>query len=180
MKFILSQYVATINCLRIVDPPEVLLSKVADLTIFEVSPFSCRLSLLSFLPLFRCSFLLRTSLFLLLPLSHLSPAPTQLTPPHRNRPDTIRCIVANLAGDDSDGGDAFVDENEPIVPLQQMMDSLDDYGDPNWEPNSVDVGPGGWSKSFSPLFFCSGVSYHSTRPKLCLFTVTPPWTCHFA
>lgn len=84
-KLILSQYVATIKCLRIVDPPGVLLFKVAD-------------------PIRRYL---------------------------RDRPDTIRCIVANLVGDDSDGGDALVDENEPIVPLQQVMDSVDDCGDPN-------------------------------------------------
>jgi hypothetical protein len=35
-----------------------------------------------------------------------------------------------------------VDENEPIVPSQQVMDSMDDYGDPNWEPKQVDAGPG--------------------------------------
>ncbi|KIJ92859.1 hypothetical protein K443DRAFT_112930 [Laccaria amethystina LaAM-08-1] len=94
-KLILSQYVATIKCLRIVDPPGVLLFKVAD-------------------PIRRYL---------------------------RDRPDTIRCIVANLVGDNSDGGDALVDENEPIVPLQQVMDSMDDYGDPNWEPEPVDAGP---------------------------------------
>lgn len=37
-----------------------------------------------------------------------------------------------------------MDENEPIVPLQRVMDSVDDYGDPNWEPEPVDAGPGGW------------------------------------
>jgi anaphase-promoting complex subunit 2 len=35
-----------------------------------------------------------------------------------------------------------VNENEPIVPLE-VMDSVDDYGDPNWEPELVDAGPGG-------------------------------------
>jgi hypothetical protein len=44
-----------------------------------------------------------------------------------------------------------VDENEPIVPLQQVMDSMDDYGDPNWEPEPVDAGPGGW---FICFFYC--------------------------
>ena len=58
--------------------------------------------------------------------------------------------MANLVGDDSDGGDALVDENEPIVPLQQVMDSVDDYGDPNWEPEPVDAGPGGCFMCFSP------------------------------
>ncbi|KIJ92806.1 hypothetical protein K443DRAFT_420395 [Laccaria amethystina LaAM-08-1] len=49
--------------------------------------------------------------------------------PHRDRPDTIRCIVAYLVGDNSDGGDALADENELIVPLQQVTDSVDDHGD---------------------------------------------------
>ena len=72
-----------------------------------------------------------------------------------------------------------MDENEPIVPLQQVTDCLDDYGDPDWEPEPVDFGPGGWFKCFLP-FFSSGVSYHSTQPKLNLFTVTPPWTFPFS
>ena len=49
-----------------------------------------------------------------------------------------------------------MDENEPIVPLQQVIDSVDDYGDPNWEPEPVDAGPGGWFIGCffpSPLFF---------------------------
>jgi hypothetical protein len=45
-----------------------------------------------------------------------------------------------------------VDENEPIVPLQQVMDSMDDYGDPNWEPEPVDAGPG---RCFICFFFAS-------------------------
>ena len=57
----------------------------------------------------------------------------------RDRPDTIRSIVANLVGDD-DSGDSLVDENEPIQPLQQP--ESDDYTDPNWEPEPVDAGPG--------------------------------------
>ncbi|KAG6889653.1 hypothetical protein C0995_015769 [Termitomyces sp. Mi166 len=91
-KLILSQYVATIKCLRIIDPPGVLLFKVAD-------------------PIRRYL---------------------------RDRPDTIRSIVANLVGDD-DGGDSLVDENEPIQPLQQA--DVEDYSDPNWEPEPVDAGP---------------------------------------
>ncbi|KAF9474205.1 hypothetical protein BDN70DRAFT_334409 [Pholiota conissans] len=91
-KIILQQYVATIKCLRIIDPPGVLLFKVAD-------------------PIRRYL---------------------------RERPDTIRSIVANLVGDD-DTGDALVDENEPVVPLQQP--EFEDYGDPNWEPEPIDAGP---------------------------------------
>ncbi|KAH9480869.1 Anaphase-promoting complex subunit 2 [Psilocybe cubensis] len=91
-KLILQQYVATIKCLRIVDPPGVLLFKVAD-------------------PIRRYL---------------------------RERPDTIRSIVANLVGDD-DGGDSLVDENEPIQPLQQP--EFEDYTDPQWEPEPIDAGP---------------------------------------
>ncbi|KDR83236.1 hypothetical protein GALMADRAFT_206844 [Galerina marginata CBS 339.88] len=91
-KLILQQYVATIKCLRIIDPPGVLLFKVAD-------------------PIRRYL---------------------------RERPDTIRSIVANLVGDD-DGGDSLVDENEPIQPLQQP--EFEDFSDPNWEPEPIDAGP---------------------------------------
>ncbi|KAJ6453076.1 hypothetical protein C8R45DRAFT_1056934 [Mycena sanguinolenta] len=91
-KLILSQYVATIKCLRIVDPPGVLLFKVAD-------------------PIRRYL---------------------------RERPDTIRSIVANLVGDD-DSGDSLVDENEPIQPLQQL--ATEDYSDPHWDPEPIDAGP---------------------------------------
>ncbi|KAF8191477.1 ubiquitin-protein ligase [Mycena galopus ATCC 62051] len=91
-KLILSQYVATIRCLRIVDPPGVLLFKVAD-------------------PIRRYL---------------------------RERPDTIRSIVANLVGDD-DSGDSLVDENEPIQPLQQL--ETEDYSDPHWDPEPIDAGP---------------------------------------
>ncbi|CAK5268478.1 unnamed protein product, partial [Mycena citricolor] len=90
-KLILSQYVATIKCLRIIDPPGVLLFKVAD-------------------PIRRYL---------------------------RERPDTIRSIVANLVGDD-DSGDSLVDENDPIVPLQTQME---DFNDANWEPEPIDAGP---------------------------------------
>ncbi|KAJ7583017.1 hypothetical protein C8J56DRAFT_956338 [Mycena floridula] len=95
-RLILSQYVATIKCLRIIDPPGVLLFKVAD-------------------PIRRYL---------------------------RDRPDTIRCIVSNLVGEDDGeggGGDSLVDENEPIVPLQQP--DVEDYSDMNWDPEPVDAGP---------------------------------------
>ncbi|KAJ3907968.1 hypothetical protein F5879DRAFT_939513 [Lentinula edodes] len=91
-RLILTQYVATIKCLRLIDPPGVLLFKVAD-------------------PIRRYL---------------------------RERPDTIRCIVSNLVGDD-DSGDSLVDESEPIQALQQT--ELEDYTDPNWEPEPVDAGP---------------------------------------
>ncbi|TDL22152.1 ubiquitin-protein ligase [Rickenella mellea] len=87
-KDILTQYVLMIRCLRIIDPPGVLLYKVAD------------------------------------------PVRRYL----RERPDTIRSIVASLVGE---GGD-LVDENEPIQPLQTQFE---DYSDPNWEPEAIDAGP---------------------------------------
>ena len=92
-KDIISQYVSIIRCLRLIDPPGVLLYKVAD------------------------------------------PIRKYL----RGRPDTIRCIVASLVGDD-ESGDSLVDENEPIQPLQQRQ--ADDFTDPNWEPEPIDAGPG--------------------------------------
>ena len=64
----------------------------------------------------------------------------ELTPQtHRDRPDTIRCIVASLVGD-GESGDSLVDENEPIQPLQQVP--IEDFSDANWEPDPVDAGPG--------------------------------------
>ncbi|KAM5531321.1 hypothetical protein V8D89_015036 [Ganoderma adspersum] len=91
-KDILTQYVSIIRCLRMIDPPGVLLYKVAD------------------------------------------PIRKYL----RERPDTIRCIVASLVGD-GESGDSLVDENEPIQPLQQRQ--ADDFVDPNWEPEPIDAGP---------------------------------------
>ena len=66
----------------------------------------------------------------------------------RERPDTIRCIVASLVGD-GESGDSLVDENEPIQPLQQAQ--IEDYADPNWEPEPVDAGPGEFLASW--IFF---------------------------
>ncbi|KAF8843343.1 hypothetical protein BDN67DRAFT_988510 [Paxillus ammoniavirescens] len=91
-KDILLSYVSTIKCLRIVDPPGVLLFKVAD-------------------PIRRYL---------------------------RDRPDTIRCIVASLVGD-GESGDSLVDDNEPVVPLQQQ--EIENYGDPEWMPEPIDAGP---------------------------------------
>ena len=71
--------------------------------------------------------------------------------------------MANLVGDD-ESGDALIDENEPVQPLQQP--DAEDYSDPNWEPEPVDAGPGkhdflflsdylGYDSSFTFLFFQS-------------------------
>ncbi|EJC98132.1 Cullin [Fomitiporia mediterranea MF3/22] len=87
-KDILTQYVSMIRCLRVIDPPGVLLHKVAD------------------------------------------PVRRYL----RERPDTIRSIVASLVGE---GGD-LVDENEPPQPLQMQVE---DYSDASWEPDPIDAGP---------------------------------------
>lgn len=59
-------------------------------------------------------------------------------PFNRERPDTIRSIVASLVGD-GESGDSLVDENEPIHPLQQP--EVEDYTDPNWDPEPIDAGP---------------------------------------
>ena len=62
-----------------------------------------------------------------------------------------------------------MDENQPMVPLQQVMDSLDDYGDPNWEPEPVDVGPCGWFICFS--HFCLEVEIRITQlNRSCVFS----------
>lgn len=55
------------------------------------------------------------------------------------RPDTIRCIVSSLVGDD-ENGDSLVDEDEPIQPLQQP--EAEDWCDPEWVPEPVDAGAG--------------------------------------
>jgi len=65
--------------------------------------------------------------------------PTGIISPNSERPDTIRSIVASLVGD-GESGDSLVDENEPIHPLQQP--EVEDYTDPNWEPEPIDAGPG--------------------------------------
>ncbi|KAF8610388.1 Cullin [Ceratobasidium sp. AG-I] len=90
-KDILTQYVSTIRCLRILDPPGVLLYKVAD-------------------PIRRYL---------------------------RERPDTIRCIVANLVGDNSD----LLEENEQVLPIQALNEPYEDYADPAWDPEPNDAEP---------------------------------------
>lgn len=47
--------------------------------------------------------------------------------------------MASLVGD-GESGDSLVDENEPIHPLQQP--EVEDYTDPNWDPEPIDAGPG--------------------------------------
>lgn len=117
-KDILAQYVSIIRCLRIVDPPGVLLFKVAD-------------------PIRRY---LRYQFFFL-NTTGIKVADADL----REKPDTIRCIVASLVGD-GESGDSLVDDNDPIQPLQGVQ--VDDYLDPNWEPEPMDAGPGEWTTVF--------------------------------
>ncbi len=93
-KDVISQYINTIRCLRIIDPVGVLLHKVAE-------------------PIRR----------------HL-----------RDRPDTIRCIVASLVE-----GEELQDENDPAsaAPLAATSDNtVEDFTDPKWEPEPNDAAPG--------------------------------------
>ncbi|BEI91550.1 uncharacterized protein CcaverHIS019_0403700 [Cutaneotrichosporon cavernicola] len=92
-KDVISQYINTIRCLRIIDPVGVLLHKVAE-------------------PIRR----------------HL-----------RDRPDTIRCIVASLVE-----GEELQDENDPTsaAPLAAISDNnVEDFTDPKWEPEPNDAAP---------------------------------------
>ena len=52
--------------------------------------------------------------------------------------------MASLIGD-GESGDLLMDENEPICTLQQP--EVEDYTDPNWEPEPIDVGPSMYSSS---------------------------------
>lgn len=82
----------------------------------------------------------------------------------RDRPDTIRCIVASLVGD-GESGDSLVDENEPIQPLQQLQ--VDDYTDPNWEPEPIDAGPSKFplSRFLSMWYLTCGAMVHRFQDK---------------
>jgi anaphase-promoting complex subunit 2 len=53
--------------------------------------------------------------------------------------------VASLVVD-SESGDSLVDDDGPIQPLQSPQ--VDDYTDPNWEPEPIDAGPGWGSHHF--------------------------------
>jgi anaphase-promoting complex subunit 2 len=88
---VITQYISTIRCLRILDPVGVLLHKVAE-------------------PIRR----------------HL-----------RDRPDTIRCIVATLVEED------LQDENEAAEPLASTNDpTIERFWDAKWEPEPMDAAPG--------------------------------------
>ena len=51
---------------------------------------------------------------------------------------------------DSESGDSLVDDDGPIQPLQSAQ--VDDYTDPNWEPEPIDAGLG-----HDSLHFCQAV-----------------------
>ena len=51
---------------------------------------------------------------------------------------------------DGESGDSLVDDDEPIRPLQSAQ--VDDYTDPNWEPEPIDAGPGKVFASYRPWF----------------------------
>nr|XP_018258924.1 anaphase-promoting complex subunit 2 [Kwoniella dejecticola CBS 10117]OBR81082.1 anaphase-promoting complex subunit 2 [Kwoniella dejecticola CBS 10117] len=91
-KLVLSLYISTIRSLRILDPPGVLLHKVA-------SPIR----------------------------KHL-----------RDRPDTIKCIVATLVE-----GEELGDENETagLIKDGEGDDQIEDWSDPKWDPEPVDAAP---------------------------------------
>lgn len=59
--------------------------------------------------------------------------------------------MASLVGD-GESGDSLVDENEPIQPLTGPQ--IDDYSDPNWEPEPNDAGPG----ESCMQIFCEGLT----------------------
>ena len=40
---------------------------------------------------------------------------------------------------DKESGDSLTDVDEPVQPLSQVQ--MEDYSDPNWEPEPIDAGP---------------------------------------
>ena len=40
---------------------------------------------------------------------------------------------------DKESGDSLADVDEPVQPLSQVQ--MEDYSDPNWEPEPIDAGP---------------------------------------
>ncbi len=96
-KDVITQYISTIRCLRILDPPGVLLHKIAE-------------------PIRK----------------HL-----------RDRPDTIKCIVAFLVE-----GEGLQEENESAsggsggIISQTGEDEAENFSDPKWDPEPVDAAPG--------------------------------------
>lgn len=85
----------------------------------------------------------------------------------RERPDTIRSIVASFVDEESElveEGDA--QDNAPIV-LEN--DDAPDWEDPNWEPEPIDAGPSGLQITASGAFLTSNhrlSKRRSQRPHL--------------
>jgi anaphase-promoting complex subunit 2 len=64
----------------------------------------------------------------------------------RDRPDTIRCIVAALVE-----GDELSDENESAGLIAQSNDeTVESFLDPKWEPEPVDAAPGEFDAHSAP------------------------------
>jgi anaphase-promoting complex subunit 2 len=62
---------------------------------------------------------------------------------------------------DGESGDSIVDDDEPIQPLQGTQ--VDDYTDPNWEPEPIDAGPG--KVSFFPMSsLIRAIDFRANRP----------------
>lgn len=117
-KDIITQYIATIKCLRILDPPGVLLSRVAD-------PIRRYLRFV----LWRPSPVLTTE--------QLTSLSTLL---HRSRDDTIRCIVSRLMEEENALAEEFAASD--ARPVQDAKDAAENFNDPKWVPDPVDAPPG--------------------------------------
>ena len=64
---------------------------------------------------------------------------------------------------DGESGDSIVDDDEPIQPLQGTQ--VDDYTDPNWEPEPIDAGPGKVSHHlFTKSSLIRTIDFRANRP----------------
>lgn len=86
-----------------------------------------------------------------------------ITAHYSDRPDTIKAIVASLVGD-GESGESLIDDNEPIQPLQSVQ--VDDYMDPNWEPEPIDAGPGESLNTTSPYKRVADQSERQTSARI--------------
>jgi anaphase-promoting complex subunit 2 len=64
----------------------------------------------------------------------------------RDRPDTIKCIVAALVE-----GEELSDENEASAGLiaQSNDETAENFTDPKWDPEPIDAAPGSSTKCYS-------------------------------
>ena len=63
---------------------------------------------------------------------------------------------------DGESGDSLVDDDEPIQPLQSAQ--VDDYTDPNWEPEPIDAGPGTFSSLSQISALISAIDFRANKP----------------